>query len=409
MKEQYESQPMNIGEKIWSDFCKQIKKIFSRNMCIYPSEMDIDSLKKIQSKKNIDFSNKDEDKNITAYENVKDIVGRNYYTLYKPHYWKLKIDESNKISFGREAGEDFEKYIKKNKLKDVLKILTKFRKFDSAISDPNSNLDNSEADDPSFILENLDNPTILAVELNKIKSSLEERNDLIAPEASKSKKRKKYLRVALNLYSTLKQIEFQAKLFESAQGDNKEDNDYIIERERRGGFIWNLLRKIGIGGKHYQEISEKNGSNEFNLGELFKRSKIYRRMIREYIDSDDGNKKMSSIQRKLFRIEVLLTKWVNLYAFQPTRSDERLHLSKTLYDQINNLLKFKEVNIKTKAKDLKGNIIDDKTFPRNLDNIKLFLENWKEIRYTKKINNKLKNFNLSKLINKGLEILDVFY
>lgn len=405
---------MITGKELWSGFCNQIKKIFPKNMCIYPSEMDIDSLKAIQKDKNIKFSNKNEieetygNSKISA---VKDILKRNYYFLCKPRYWNVDINSNRQLKFNyTEVNTDFSKFIKQNKLKGILKILEKCSRLRNQISAPNSDLETNKdlkgENDELFILENLDDPRVLAGELNKIQTFLNETNELYSTESPNRKQMLKYLLVAMELYKILKQLEFQATLLKRALGDNKEDNNYIIERKRPASFIWKILSLLGLGRHRYQKISDGNGSSEFTLGELFKRSKIYRRMIRAYIDSNDNQKKISSIKRKLFRIKILLNKWVELYASKPTRNDERLHLLKLIYGQIQGILKFTKVKEKTTLVDLNGDPITAISFILNIDGIRQFLLNWRELYLTNRVFHSIKNLNPLDLIKAGLQILD---
>lgn len=409
--EEHNQQPMTISEKIWSGFCKQIKKIFPKNMCIYPSEMDIESLKKIQKNKNIDFSNglnnPEDDDDVTPIEILTDIMRRNFFFLCKPTNWNFSVNRDGKIQFTPlEVSTEFEKFIKNKQLNDVLELLEKCKSLRDEISDPNDKIETKKNLDRRFILENLDDPRVLAMELNKIKTFLQNSEATLSQDANEKNDDPRYLKVAKQLYEILKKIEYQAKLFKGALGDNEEDNDYIIERERTGGFIWKILRWIGIGGDHYQEISDKNGSKEFNLNELFKRSKIYRRMIRAYLDFGDKKLTLNSIKRKLLRIRGLLAKWVELYTTSPSIDDESLTLSRLIYEQIENLTTFSKVNKKAGQKDLNDKQIDETSFISNKGNIKKFLRNWSKLRYTSKYKHSIKNFKLSTLADMGLKVLD---
>ena len=380
----------DVKNEIWNKFCEKLKQIFKGKFCVYLSQEDVNELKSI--------------------DDPAGLLEENYYSLVEPTTWKLKITENNEVSFEP-------KVVKSNKASWCLNSkLRKFIKNNKSELTPTGSSEWNTKD--SELMYSVNNPKLIESGLKKVKDKIQSMSEKYEKTSEQSStKTKKILSKATELYESLKKLESHAKILKHSLGDSKEDNDYVIERERPRNFLWRFLGRLGGTEKsNYQEISDDNGSKEFTLNSLFERSKIYRKMLKAYMDYSPENvsiKLEQSLIRKSLRILIALKKWFELYTKKPTAINARGKLGELLTTEVNKFLKFSGPKKTAKEyKDLDGNKIDQTSLVNNIGNIYTFLKKWSKLKLTTKYAHKIKNitvkdvaltaYNIAKELNASL-------
>ena len=384
----------NIGKRLWVKFVGDVQKIFgNKEIYIYPPKEQIDEIIELYKKIK-------KDPNTEKIEAFQDLLEQNYFSIVNPKVYLISMNDDKHFYCEETIIEknEISAFLKKKKLKKLLPIVDSINSSKIKIKlNVKDKLCQWDENDPDLVY-NLSEPCVLVDGINKLKTKLE---NISLESKKKGKKRLKYWKTAKSLYKGLKELEARAKLLELALGTPTEDNFFVIERKRTGGIWTKILRAVGLVKQdNYQNINEENGSKEFTLSNLFGKSKKYRMMLRAYIDSaniSDSDSTVNSLKRKLFRIQILLKKWIESYTVKPTSVDaQEGGINLMLKTEISKFLKFEKPKSKDQKKYENGEKINCEILAKNKTNIKNFLKDWSHIKLTKTYVHELKNTKLPK-------------